>query len=193
MKLVMIRHGEPRYDNVHDLGLVSYLGELTEAGVAQAEAVSNDVRLQDADIIISSPFTRALQTAAIISRKTGIPIEIEPAFHEILLDTTHQRTTGKIYTSSSYKEFVIQKGVRDSTTFHKWESLEHIVERGHTAMKKYLHYNKVIVVAHATFIRTFGYKEQKFPYCGIFERDFDENSEFESFVTWDPRNDNKEV
>lgn len=193
MKLLMIRHGEPRYDNVRDLGLVSYLGELTPAGVEQAEAVADDERLQDADIIISSPFTRALQTASIISRKTGIPLTVEPAFHEILLDTKHELTTSEIYTRNSYKEFAAQNGIRDDETLYDWESLEQIVNRAYPAMKKYLHYNKVIVVAHATLIRTFGYKEQGFPYCGIFECEFDESSECKGFVTWNPENKIKEM
>ena len=88
----MIRHGEPCYSNVKDLGLVSYLGELTPLGVAQAEDVSRDERLKGANIIIASPFTIALQTAAIISRETNIPLTVEPAFHEIVLDTEHINT-----------------------------------------------------------------------------------------------------
>ena len=193
MKLLMIRHGEPRYDNVKELNLVSYLGELTPAGVAQAEAVADDERLQDADIIISSPFTRALQTAAIISRKTQIPLIVETAFHEILLDTAHQCTVSEEYTRISYCDFVLNKGIRDTSLEYRWESLEHIVNRAYPAMKKYLNYDKVIVVAHATLIRTFGYQEQGFPYCGIFEREFDENSSFEGFVAWNPESKVKEM
>ena len=189
MKLLMVRHGEPCYANVRDLQLVSYLSELTPLGVAQADEVANDERLKDADVIISSPFTRALQTAAIISRKTQIPVTVEPAFHEILLDTGHSLSLIENYTSDSYKEFVKKNGVRDSETEFRWESVEHIVNRAYPAMKKYLHYDKVIVVAHATLIRTFGYATQDFPYCEIFEREFDENSKFESFVAWNPNSD----
>lgn len=186
MKLLMIRHGEPCYSNVKELGLVSYLGELTPLGVAQAENVAQDERLQDADIIVASPFTRALQTAAIISRVTQIPLKVEPAFHEIVLDTKHRFTLEESYTKSSYKEFVMKKGVRDSECKYRWESLEDIANRAYPAMQEYLSYDKVIVVAHAALIRTFGYQEQGFPYCEVFEREFDENSKFENFVAWDP-------
>lgn len=186
MKLVMIRHGEPTYENVRELGLVSYLGELTPLGVSQAEEVSKDERLNGADIIISSPFTRALQTAAIISRNTKIPIIVEPAIHEIILDTKHEFTTDEEYTKESYKEFALKNGVRDSNTIYRWEELLHIANRAYPALKKYLNYNKVIVVAHAALIRTFGYKPQEFPYCEIFEREFDENSQFEGFTAWKP-------
>lgn len=186
MKLLMIRHGEPRYENVRELGLVSYLGELTPRGVWQATVVANDERLKGADVIISSPFTRALQTAAIISRNTNIPIIVEPAIHEIILDTKHEFTVDEEYTKESYKEFVLKNGVRDSNTIYRWEELQHIANRAYPALKKYLQYDKVIVVAHAALIRTFGYKPQEFPHCEIFEREFDENSEFETFSVWKP-------
>lgn len=186
MKLLMIRHGEPCYSNVKELNLVSYLGELTPSGVAQAETVANDERLQDADIIITSPFTRALQTAAIISRKTQIPLIVEPGLHEILMDLTHVNSLDEMYTDASYKEFVANNGVRSPDTKYSWESIESIVNRSYSAMKKYLHYDKVIVVAHAVVIRTFGYSKQDFSYCEIYEREFDDNSRFENFVALNP-------
>lgn len=186
MKLLMIRHGEPCYANVKELNLLSYLGELTPLGVAQAEKVAKDDRLKDADIIIASPFTRALQTAAIISRITGIPLTVEPALHEILLDTEHEFTLDEKYVRASDKEFYRKNGKRDCETKYRWEEAQHIAERAYLVIKKYLNCKKVIVVSHATLIRTFGYKERKYPYCGIFEREFDENSEFENFVAWKP-------
>ena len=186
MKLLMIRHGEPTYENVRDLELVSYLGELTPRGVWQATVVANDERLKGAEVIISSPFTRALQTSAIISRITKIPIIVEPAIHEIILDTKHEFTVDEEYTKESYKEFALKNGVRDSDSIYRWEELLHIANRAFPALKKYLHYNKVIVVAHAALIRTFGYQKQEFPYCEIFEREFDENSQFEGFTAWNP-------
>ena len=76
-KYILVRHGEPRYDEVrerHYFGMGYDLGRLTENGVAQAEARAKDSLFDDADLIISSPYTRALQTAAIISRLRNIPL-----------------------------------------------------------------------------------------------------------------------
>ena len=105
MKILFIRHGEPNYENVTRLGLVSYLGELTKEGVMQAEKVSHDDRLKGAELIVSSPFTRALQTEAIISKNTGIPLTVEPAFHEWLADCAHTQTLDNEYSKLAYKEF----------------------------------------------------------------------------------------
>ena len=82
---IFIRHGEPRYDEVVQRGFKNQgydLGKLTERGVLQAEKVALDHRLNGADLIISSPYTRALQTAAIISRITQIPLTVENNLHE---------------------------------------------------------------------------------------------------------------
>ena len=191
MKLLMIRHGEPCYANVRDLNLVPYLAELTPRGIAQAEAVAKDERLKDADIIVASPFTRALQTAAIISRETKIPLTVEPAFHEILLDVGHRCSNIPFYAKESYKEFVRNKGVRNKDCLYRWESLEHIVNRAYPAMMKYLEYDKVIVVAHSVLIRAFGYNDADLKNCDIFEREFDVNSKFEDFVAWEPSSKSK--
>lgn len=187
MKLLMIRHGEPCYANVRDLKLVPYLAELTPRGIAQAEEVSKDERLKGAEIIIASPFTRALQTAAIISRETGIPLVVEPALHEILLDTEHRCANIRFYARESYKEFAKNNGVRNQECLYRWEPLERIVKRAYPAMKNYLEYDKVIVVAHSVVIRAFGYDKDDLKFCEIFERDFDENSNFEGFTAWKPK------
>ena len=78
----LIRHGEPTYDHMLENGFWGFgrdFAPLTEKGKQQVEMTAKDIRLIDAEIIVSSPYTRALQTAQIISRETGIPVEVEIA------------------------------------------------------------------------------------------------------------------
>ncbi|MBO5180071.1 MAG: histidine phosphatase family protein [Clostridia bacterium] len=186
MKVLFVRHGEPCYENVRSLNLVSYVADLTPLGVAQAENIADDDRLQDADLIVSSPFTRALQTASIISRKTQIPLAVEPHFHEWLEDTSHIFTLHPTYGNNSYKEFFDNNFERNSNCIYNWEAASHIAERAFPAMRKYYDkgYKKIIVVAHAMFMRTFGYDKQELPYCHVFEYEFDENSHYTGFTPW---------
>lgn len=186
MKVLLIRHGEPCYKNVTDLNLVSYVAELTPNGIAQAEKVADDERLQDADLIVASPFTRALQTAAIISRKTQIPLVVEPMFHEWLEDTSHLFTLDTKYGRAAYHEFYDNDFERNPDCIYNWEAASHVAQRAFTGMKEYYNagYKKIIVVAHAMFIRTFGYNKQKLPYCNVYEYEFDENSHYEGFTPW---------
>ena len=55
---------------------------LSEKGIHQAEMTAIDDRLKSAELIISSPYTRALQTASIISRETGLKICVEVDLRE---------------------------------------------------------------------------------------------------------------
>lgn len=186
MKVLFIRHGEPNYENVSNHNLVSYLGELTSDGARQAERVAVQPELYEAEIILASPFTRALQTAAIISRTKRLPIYVEPGLHEWLSDKSHQRTLNTDYGICSYREFVEHNGVRDDSCKYNWESAEEIAARAYPVLEKYraLGYSKIIVVAHAMLIRTFGYAEQEFPYCGIYPMEFTKDTQYNGFVPW---------
>ncbi len=50
--------------------------------VRHGEATAIDERLKSAQLIVASPYTRALETAAIISRETGLKIRVEVDLHE---------------------------------------------------------------------------------------------------------------
>ena len=71
MKIVFIRHGEPDKAEVDKRGFIGQgrdLAPLTELGIRQAEEVSANPLLNGGQVIVASPYTRALQTAAIISK-----------------------------------------------------------------------------------------------------------------------------
>ena len=94
----LIRHGEPDYGNMLEKGFYGFgrsFAPLSETGVKQAEKTAKDKRLKTAELIVSSPYTRALQTAAIISRETGLKINVEIDLHEWQVDKTNQITTSE--------------------------------------------------------------------------------------------------
>lgn len=66
------------------------MAPLTELGIKQAEEVSLSPLLEGCQVIVSSPYTRALQTAAIISKNTGLDIKVEVDIHEFIPDKTFQ-------------------------------------------------------------------------------------------------------
>ena len=82
MKIVFIRHGEPDKTEVDRRGFIGQgrdMAPLTEFGIKEAEGVSLSPLLEGSQVIVSSPYTRALQTAAIISKNTGLDIKVEVA------------------------------------------------------------------------------------------------------------------
>ncbi len=161
----LIRHGEPNYEAVSSIGFYGFgrsFAPLSEKGIKQAEATAEDIRLADADIIVSSPYTRALQTAAIISRKTGKKIIIEPELHEWIADKTNTLRSGKEAAELS-KEFNEYKGVYPDGKEMRWETLASLKERAKRVADKYAEYDKVIIVAHGMLFRTLTYIEKMAP------------------------------
>jgi len=179
MHLVMIRHGEPDYSTTEGKGFMGparELAPLSRLAVEQAEKVALDPRLAGSQLIISSPYPRALQTAAIISRVTGLKIEVAFDLYEWLIDTTFENKD-MADTMAAVREISAFKGVRSPEATLHWEGFDHVAERAYAALRPYLHYDKVIVACHAYIIKQF-YNPGRINHCDIVELDF-----FEDF-TW---------
>lgn len=157
----LIRHGEPDYDAVAKLGFYGFgrsFAPLSENGLKQVEETAEDSRLQDADLIICSPYTRALQTAAIISRKIDKEIIVEPELHEWIVDKTNSITSSEEVAALG-KEFQDYKGVYPEGQEMRWESLASLRERIKRVADKYADYGKVIIVGHGMAFRVLKYIE----------------------------------
>ncbi|TNF07569.1 MAG: histidine phosphatase family protein [Bacillota bacterium] len=165
-KFILIRHGEPRYDEVKERGYVGMgfeLGKLTERGELQAAERAKDPSLHDADIIISSPYTRALQTAAIISRITGIKLTVENDLHEWMPDTTFQFEND---VKDIYEAYFNANGKQSEDQKYRFESYDHVKKRVHAVLEKYKHYHKVIVVCHGIVISAVTHFDDIIEHCG---------------------------
>jgi broad specificity phosphatase PhoE len=166
-QIILIRHGEPRYDEVlarNYFGMGYDLGKLTDRGVEQAEQRALDPILKGAELIISSPYTRALQTAAIISRATGIKLTVENDLHEWMPDVTFKfEMTG----NGPYEEYMSAKGVRTKDHMYHWEEYEVLKNRVRNALEKYKHYKKIIVVCHGIVMSTMTKIDDMIEHCGV--------------------------
>jgi broad specificity phosphatase PhoE len=184
-KIVFMRHSEPDYSFVEGKKYIGHgidLAQLTENGIQIAENASLDSRLNDAEIIVSSPYTRALQTAAIISKNRQLDIKIELDLHEWLPDLSF-RYSSKEQASKANRLCIEQKGVCPGHSNIKFENLEDVFRRAKKALLKYSNYKKIIVVTHGIVIRRFSF-DRNIPFCGISEIDFDESficTEFQAY------------
>jgi broad specificity phosphatase PhoE len=83
--MILLRHGQSEF-NLHftatrrDPGIID--PKLTELGHNQAEAAAAALDGGDIRRIIASPFTRALQTAAPLARRRGLPVLVQPLVRE---------------------------------------------------------------------------------------------------------------
>lgn len=161
----LIRHGEADYSELmehHFFGFGRDLAPLSEKGIMQAQETATDERLKTAELIISSPYTRALQTAQIISKTTGIEVKVELALHEWLPDLSNKYTTSE----EAFRltdEFVKYKGAYPIETKKLWETLEDMRKRMRRVAEKYAEYEKVIIVGYGMAFRTLAYIEKMKP------------------------------
>ena len=147
----LVRHGEADYSDLMEkvfFGFGRDFAPLSKIGIEQVEKTAKDERLKTAQIIVSSPYTRALQTAAIISRETGLKICVEVDLHEWIPDKTNQYKTSQEAFSLA-KEFYENKGVYPKGQQLKWETFEEVRKRMQRVAEKYAGFGKVIFVGHS--------------------------------------------
>ena len=153
----LIRHAQPDYEPCSTRGYMGQgrdLAPLTEKGVQQAEAAAHDARLKDIKLIVSSPYTRALQTAAIISRITGAPLTIEVDLHEWIPDLTFRFSTGDEAVALSRRISIAAAANTRRATSRRWETLTTLRKRVRAVADKYAHMEGVALVSHGMALRT---------------------------------------
>lgn len=145
-----IRHGETDYSERNTKIYKGYgvnLSPLSENGIKQIKETAKDVRLADGDIILSSPYTRALQTAAILSKEIGIDITVETDLHEWVANKNYIYDEDE-KAEKSYQKYADLQGEYQDGTDEVWETKQMMQERVLAVLKKYGQYKKVIVVCH---------------------------------------------
>lgn len=150
-----VRHGKTDYSNRNRKiyqGFGVNLSPLSEEGIFQIKVRAKDERLADANIILSSPYTRALQTASILSKELCVDVVVETDLHEWLANKNY------IYENDEnaercYFEYENHHGVYPQGEDRIWESSETIRTRALTVLNKYRDYDKVIVACHGMLIQ----------------------------------------
>lgn len=169
----LVRHGEADYSEMMEKvfwGFGRSFAPLSQKGIEQAEITAKDTRLKGAELIVSSPYTRALQTSAIISRVTGLKIRVEVDLHEWEPDKTNQYTTSEEAFMLT-REFNFYKGVYPDGQQLKWETLAEVRSRMKKVTENYSKYDKVILVGHGMAFRTLTDIDQMQP-AVIFEHKY---------------------
>lgn len=149
----IVRHAEPDYTKTEECGfwgIGKNFAPLAKEGIDKAVETSKDKRLKNAGIIVSSPYTRALQTAQILSQNTGIDVRVEVGLHEWLADTTNTLKD----TSDAAKEFKENSGVHPEGEKCTWEELEPMRRRMRAVLDKYTHFECIIIVGHEMSLKT---------------------------------------
>lgn len=73
MKIFLVRHGQTNWNIEHRLQGCTDI-PLNSTGIQQAHTLANNIKSLDFDLIISSPLSRALDTAKIINNQKCVPL-----------------------------------------------------------------------------------------------------------------------
>ena len=151
-----VRHAQPNYKNHDDLQR-----ELTQKGLEDRKLVTEYLCEKGIDVVLSSPFKRAVQTVAHFAEKNDLPILSVPDFRERKVES------GWI---EDFEDFCRRQWEDFSYKRFDGESLEEVQRRNVQALNKVLedYPEKTIVVgSHGTALSTiinfydpgFGYEE----------------------------------
>lgn len=181
MKVIVIRHGERDYEPCYARGFIGQgleLAPLTKNGVKQAEEAARNELITGSEIIVSSPYTRCMQTAAIISRIRNIPLTVEVDLHEWIPDLSFQNKKGE--GKKLGEDFSKNKGKYPKGETRKWESIEMMEKRLFGVLSKYTNYRKILIVTHGMLMHQIKPYDHV-PNCFVDKFDFDDNFKFAGF------------
>ena len=148
-----VRHGQTSYalaDERHLKGDSRSLMPLTRAGRDEIVAASHSLRELQAELILASPMTRAMESAAILSRLLDLPIRVEFDLHEWIPDLTFSWAEFETVEAAYQEMMQTQEG--QPVEPKNWEPLSCVRERALHVLKRYCDLNRVLVVCHGVVI-----------------------------------------
>ena len=154
--IYFVRHAEPNYDNHDDM-----TRELTEKGLRDRLLVTKFLQDKQIDVVLSSPYKRAVDTVADFAEKNGLTVEIRENFRERRIDSVWIEDF-KSFSEKQWEDF--------SYKLSDGECLAEVQERNIAELNKVLEMYRgknVVVGSHGTalstiinyFDKSFGYEQ----------------------------------
>lgn len=178
MKLYLIRHGETDWQLVSDRGvkgMAASLAPLTPLGRLQIDTIANDYRLQEAEAVLCSSYARALESAAVLSRKLNKPLFVEYDLHEWLPQKDPLADIDKQLMVEASADLELELSEQIADTNVPWERLSEVRQRVMGVLERYRQYSTLIVVTHAVVINSIIGSKRSIDHAEIvpFEVDWD--------------------
>ena len=155
VKLFLVRHGETNWQLVSARGvkgMAASLAPLTDLGRLQIETIASDYRLEDAEAILCSSYARALESAALLSRKLNKPLFVEYDLHEWLPQKDPLADISEGLMARASEGLTQEMDAQITLAEAPWESLSEVRERVANVLERYQQFSSLIVVSHAMVI-----------------------------------------
>lgn len=155
MRLFLLRHGQTHGNTAGALDTAFPGNDLTDLGVAQAQAAAQVLADPGVDAIYVSPLVRTQQTAAPLAAKLGLEPRLLEGLREISagdyeMATDHDSITGYIGTVADWIEGRFDSRMAGAETGHEFlarydDAVAAIADAGH---------ERALIVSHGAAIRT---------------------------------------
>ena len=156
-KFYFIRHGETDF-TLADTKIYKNWGfnmlPLSNKGVEQIKATAKDKRLKSAKIIVTSPYGRAMHSAAIISKELGIDLVVETNLHEWVANIDYNYIPDD-EAKENLKEFFKNDGEKSNDPKYNYETANSMKDRVYLVLEKYKNYGEVIIACHGLLMERF--------------------------------------
>ncbi len=154
MQLYFVRHGETDWQQLTERGVRGWarsFAPLTGMGRLQMEAIAKDVRLIEAEAMLTSSYARALESAARLNQLLNKPLYVEYDLHEWLPQKNPLADLDDDTALLASQQLIgaVEAPPPDERS---WESLEEVRLRALNVFRRYAQFKSLIVVSHAVLI-----------------------------------------
>ena len=159
MSLILLRHAQPK--SFSGPWIQPHPNPLSNEGVEQAEKFSNSIRDKNIEVIYSSPYTRALQTAKIIGNNLGLKVNVKDNLKERDQGDLENQSLPETKINELWKKFdefktLSEKEQWKTTPFAGFESDGKLLERALNCLSEISQENSekvTLIVTHASLIK----------------------------------------
>lgn len=137
LKLILVRHGETRWN---EAGLVQGGDsdiELNDIGLEQARRLGAFLKNEPLSAIVSSPLRRALATAEVIASHHQLPVEIDERLKELKVGDLEGMSISKL--TMTFTQFLLERWQdRQASKLPNGESLAELQHRAWEVVERVL-------------------------------------------------------
>ena len=156
-QIYLVRHGEPDYETVDSRGLPGLAADtapLTPEGAKQAQVVADLLSGIGATYLVSSPFTRALHSAAIIGHRLALGVRVDYDLRDWLPESSGF-WRGQADVRAAQAELDEYDGEWPEGIRRPWEPLSQVRERALAALARHTASTDgpVLAITHSMVIR----------------------------------------
>ena len=168
LRLLLVRHGETRWNEERRVQGAGSDTELNERGRAQAEQLTQALKGEDLSAVYSSPLRRARYTAETISRYHNLEAKLEPRLKEIDAGELESRMVDSL--GYNLSQFLVPEAGGKMPDLPGGEGLDDLQERAWGAIQSILDAHdggQVVVVSHYFTILTIICRALGFPLAAV--------------------------